>query len=218
MTWFTRIDRFGDTHLCFAQSDTDSCGLACSKMIVFKVNKLRPGASALTTESKVETIYKKYDATAVHVGSEGVFFDLMHKVLNELNIGTWAHAAPGNQDIPAFLTKHLPPDTFGLGLVNTITRKPPMMLKVQWGGGAAHAVVVDTITRIPGSSTLYAAICDPGDGDVHITGFEIGQQINYRGRQVTYSVNVWGTPKHSYAAGTEIQGVVTEVVYCTKAP
>src|SRR5437899_5005693 len=117
MGWFTRIDRFGDSHLCYSQEREMSCGLASSKMVVFKVNKLRPGHSALATEKWIETIYKKYDATAVDVGAEGVYFNMLANVLNELNIGTWKAAAPPNQDISEFLISKLGPDTLGAGPV-----------------------------------------------------------------------------------------------------
>jgi hypothetical protein len=46
MAWFMRIDRFGDTHLCFSQEDTDSCGLACVKMILKAKNKVFQGIIA----------------------------------------------------------------------------------------------------------------------------------------------------------------------------
>ncbi len=143
---------------------------------------------------------------------------MMHKVLNDLKIGVWEHAAPPNQDIPALLIKKLPPDQFGAGLANTLLRGLPVMLKVQWGGGASHAVVLDTITQIGGSSTFYGAICDPADGDVHITEFKVGSQIVYRGRRVTFSLNFWDSPAHGYGKTDNSQGVITEVVYCKTPP
>lgn len=218
MAWFTRLDRFGDTHLCYSQEAGMSCGLASTKMVVFKVNKLRPGHDALTTEKWVEQIYKKYDTTAVNVGSEGVFVSALANVLNEFGIGTWRYAKPAADKIPAFLIDKLSPDVVGLGPINTILRGYPIVLGVDWGGGGGHVVVLDTINKFPFVDAWWASICDPGDGDVHITRMEKGKPISYEGRRVRWSVNLWDDPKHNYAKGKTIQGIVTEVVYCEKPP
>jgi hypothetical protein len=218
MSWFTRIDRFSDTHLCYSQEDSDSCGLASTKMIVFKMNKLRPGHDATTTEKNVENIYKRYDSTAVNVGKEGVFFHMMHKVLNDLNIGTWKHAKPATTDIPALLLDKLKPDLLGAGLANTVMRGNPIMLNIVWGGTGQHAVVLDTITKIPLSDTYYAAICDPADGDVHITPFEKGAAIKYKGQRVTWSINFGGSADHNYGKGVGSDGVINQIIYCETPP
>lgn len=218
MSWFTRIDRFGDTHLCYSQEQTDSCALASTKMIVFKVNKLRPGVAALTTEAAVEAIYKKYDSTAVNVGTEGVYFSRMHNVLNELKIGTWKFESPPKNDIPEALIDKLKPDVLGAGLANTVMRGLPIMLDIDWGGTGRHAVVLDTITKVPFSETYYGAICDPADGDVHIISFEKGKVIAYKGQRVTWSINFGGTASQAYGKGTVLQGVVDRFVYCSTPP
>lgn len=218
MSWFTRIDRFGDTHLCYSQEQSDSCALACTKMILFKVNKLRPGHAATTTEKVVETIYKKYDSEVVNVGTEGVYFDRMHNVLNELKIGKWKSEAPPKQDIAAALIDKLQPDVLGAGLANTIMRGLPIMLDIAWGGTGRHAVVLDTITKVPFSDTHYGAVCDPADGDVRIVGFEKGKVISYKGQHVTWSINFGGTASQPYAAGAVKQGVVERFVYCATPP
>lgn len=218
MSWFTRIDRFSDTHLCYSQEDSDSCGLASTKMIVFKMNKLRPGHDATTTEKNVENIYKRYDLTAVNVGKEGVFFHMMHKVLNDLNIGTWKHAKPATTDIPALLLDKLKPDVLGAGLANTVMRGNPIMLNIVWGGTGQHAVVLDTITKIPLSDTYYAAICDPADGDVHITSFEKGAAIKYKGQRVTWSINFGGSADHNYGKGVASEGIINQIIYCETPP
>src|SRR5262245_12327568 len=110
MGWFTRIDRFTDTHLCFSQDASNSCGLASVKMVLFKVNKLRPGHAALATEKWVEQIYKKYDTAPVDIPTEGVIFSMLADALNEMKIGKWKHEAPPSQDIPALLISKLSPD------------------------------------------------------------------------------------------------------------
>lgn len=215
MAWFLRHDRFGDSHLCFSQEAEQSCGLASTKMVVFKVNKLRPGQPAVTTEARVEAIYKKYDPTAVNVGQEGVYFSMLADVLNELGVGHWKHAQPAAEKIPEFLLAQLAPDVVGMGPVNTVLRGYPVLLKVNWGG-PSHVVVLDTINKLPLVDAWWASICDPGDGDVHITRMHKGRPIAYEGSQVTWSINFWGKPAHNYAAGKTINGTITEVVYCDK--
>jgi hypothetical protein len=212
MGWFVRVDRFTDTHLGFSQEDTDSCGLACAKMMVFKINKLQPGKAALTTEKNVEKIYKKYDSTAVNVGSEGVFFHMMHKVLNELRIGTWAHAKPAPGKIPQLLLDKMGTDVVGMGpIVNALTRGYPVMLKVAWSSGS-HAVVVDTINKLPVLDQHWLSICDTADGDVHITEMTKGHAISYVGSNATISVNLWDSPKHKYGPKA-LKGTVTDLIY-----
>lgn len=218
MSWFTRIDRFGDTHLCYSQDQSNSCALACTKMIVFKVNKLRPGHATTTTEGAIETIYKKYDSEVVNVGIEGVYFDRMHYALNELKIGTWNFGSPPKHEIAAALIDKLKPDVLGAGPVNTVMRGLPIMLDIDWGGTGRHAVVLDTITKVPFSDTYYGAVCDPADGDVHIIGFEKGKVISYKGQRVTWSINFGGTASQSYAKGVTLQGVVDRFVYCSVPP
>ena len=218
MAWFTRIDRFGDTHLCFSQEETDSCGLACVKMILFKINKLRPGHTAIATEQWIEQIYKKYDPTAVHVGSEGIDLNCMVGALNELKIGTWKYASPPNQDIPELLISKLTPDVVGLGPINTILRGYPILMGVHWGGGGGHAVLLDTINKFPFANSWWGSVCDPGDGDVHITPLEKGKQLTYKGQRTKWSFNTpgLGKPQHNYQKNKVFQGIVTEIAYCEK--
>jgi hypothetical protein len=218
VAWFTRIDRFGDSHLCFSQEQTESCGLACVKMIMFKVNKLRPGHAALVTEKWIENIYKKHDPTAVNVGSEGIDLSAMVGALNELKIGTWQYASPPNQDIPELLIEKLKPDVAGLGAVNSVLRGFPIILGVHWGSGGGHAVLLDTITKFPWANAWWGAVCDPGDGDVHVVRLHKGQQLTYKGQRVKWSFNAWGKPEINYEKNKTIQGVVTEIAYCETPP
>ena len=57
MAWFTRLTRFGDVHLVYGQEAGMSCGIASVMMCAFKLNKLTPGATAVTIE---KDIYQKY--------------------------------------------------------------------------------------------------------------------------------------------------------------
>lgn len=218
MAWFIRIDRFSDSHLCFAQEATDSCGLACVKMIMFKLNKLRPGHAAITTEKWVESVYKQYDPTVVDVGSEGIDLECMVDALNALKIGTWKYAAPPNQDIPALLIQKLAPDIVGRGPINSVLRGCPIILGVHWGTGGGHAILLDTINKLPFVDAYWGCVCDPGDGDVHVIRIETGQQLTYKGERGKWSFNVWGEPPQNYAKNKVLQGVVSEIAYCETPP
>jgi hypothetical protein len=187
-------------------------------MIVSKVNKLRPGHSALTTEKWVEQIYKKYDTSVVNVGSEGVYFYMLADVLNELKIGTWNHEKPAADKMPELIVDKLKPDTLGLGPINSLLRGFPMLLDVDWGGFGRHVVVLDTVTKVPGQDAWWLAICDPLDGDVHITKCKKGEPIQYEGRRVTWSINFWGSPEQNYTKGKTSQGTITNAVYCVTPP
>ena len=214
MGWFTRVDRFGDAHLCFSQEQSDSCGLACVKMILFKVNKLRPGHAALSTETWIEQIYKKYDPTAVNVGTEGIDLSCMVGALNELRIGTWKYASPPNNDIAGLIIDKLKPEIVGGGIYNNVGKRYPIIMGVHWGGGGGHAVLVDTINKFPMVDAWWASVCDPGDGDVHITRLKQGEALVYNGQRTKWSFNAWGSPENNYAKGKTVQGVVTEIAYC----
>ena len=220
MGWFLRIDRFSDSHLCFSQEREMSCGLASVKMIVFKVNKLRPGKDALVTERKIESVYKKYDATAVDVGSEGVYVSMLSNVLNELDCGTWTHERPTNLAIPKKIIDNLGADIIGGGLINTLKRGHPIILKVEWdsaGGipGGSHAVVIDTVNKFPLANIYWGSICDPWDGDVHFTRLVTGHAIRYMPAEVTCSVNFRGVPEQGGFGKEPQAGTITEIVYRT---
>jgi hypothetical protein len=222
MGWFTRFDRFGDAHICFSQADPMSCGLASIKMVIFKVNKLRPGHDALATEAAIEKIYKKYDNVPDKIGDIGVIFPKLADALNEFGIGNWKSATPPQGQMTEFLVDKLAPDKVGLGLINTAMRGYPIILKVEWPSsgagiaGGAHAVVLDTINKIPIVDAWWGSICDPADGDVHITRMRKNAVLNYVGKAVKFSKNLFGEgPKYDYGT-SDTTGTVTEVVYCEK--
>ncbi|HVK17523.1 MAG TPA: papain-like cysteine protease family protein [Fimbriiglobus sp.] len=214
-SWFLRIDRFADTHLVAAQNKDQSCGLASIKMVVFKINKLRPGASALATEGEIEREYKKLAGEKVHdFDAKGAKPSVMVQVLNSLGLGNWAIDKPPLNDVGPRIAKYVGTDQFGLGLTgyNVVKRGYPVILACYWAGGGGHAIVVDTVTSVPVMGT-YATICDPWDANVHFEKIEAGKPFTYRPKEAA-GVNLWGDVK-GVPSGN---GTVKAIIYCQKSP
>src|SRR5437879_12918072 len=99
MAWFTRFTRFGDLHLVYGQEANMSCGIASVMMCVFKINKLKPGADAVTVETD---IYKKYEAAmggGCHYDPTkiGTYPEKLATILNSFTDGNWKwHQTPVN--------------------------------------------------------------------------------------------------------------------------
>lgn len=222
-SWFLRIDRFGDTHAVAAQNKGQSCALASIKMIVFKINKLRPGAGAFVKEKEIETIYLQQAGEASHdFDTNGSQRGIQEKVLNQLGIGTWKWEQPAPTNIPQLLIDGVGEEVLGLGpFANTIRHKYPAIIGCSWNGGGGHALCVDTITTVPGIGT-YAAICDPWDGEVHIQRIEVGAPITYIPKHAI-GINFWGDTKDDadrkkYAAANQPMpapptGTITGIIY-----
>lgn len=218
-SWFLRIDRFADAHLVAAQNQDMSCGLASIKMVLFKVNKLRPGASSLHTETEIEKRYKKLAKEKVHdFEKAGADPDVMVSVLNSFGIGNWAIDWPAAGDVGAKVAKYVGVDQFGLGPtgINAIKRGYPVILACYWKGGGGHAIVVDTVTAVPFLGT-YATICDPWDADVHFEKIEAGKPFTYKPRAVA-GVNLWGKVKTDEHGPPSGEGTIEAIIYCQKAP
>ena len=226
MAWWYRIDRYGDSHIVFSQEKDMSCGLASAKMIVFKVNKLRPGGSALVTEERIEKLYKKFVEPHADFAKHGSTVSGIVKVLNELGIGNWAAHTNVGPRIPGYLIKYLGADTVGLGPINSLVRGYPVMLWIQWPQywdsktaswkHAAHWVVVDTVTTIPFSDHYNAAVCDPWDGDLHMTRFHKHHTVHYNVGGYIVSANIIGDPEHHYKKKGHGQAI--HILYCQKTP
>ncbi|MDX2038571.1 MAG: hypothetical protein SFX72_18130 [Isosphaeraceae bacterium] len=214
-SWFLRIDRFADVHMVAAQNKNESCGLACIKMVIFKVNKLRPGAAALQTEKTIEKRYRKLAGETVHdfdvYGSDP---DIMVEVLNSFGIGNWAIEWPGLNDVGSKIAKYVGVDQMGLGFtgINAIKRGYPVILACYWKGGGGHAIVVDTVTSVPLLGT-YATICDPWDADVHFEEIKNNAPFTYKPK-AAIGVNLWGSVKGPPGGS----GVVKAIIYCQKSP
>jgi hypothetical protein len=197
MGWFTRFTRFGDVHIVFSQEGDNACGIACVTMCVFKINKFRPGATAVHRE---RDIYTRYSAVshATYDGSAYTFTNHLASVLNQLGCGSWEQANVGENGVAEAIIRSVGVDLVGAGLVaNAAHRSWPIIVLVSWNNAGAHFVVVDTINQLGG--TMYASVCDPWDGDVHITEITAGQAFNYTGAPSPFSWSI-GSPEHSYAS------------------
>ncbi len=189
MAWFTRFTRFGDMHLVYGQEANMSCGLASLMMCVFKINKLKPGNTAVTVE---EDIRKKYEAAlgqrAYNSETTGTYPTRLATILNSFTKGNWQwHQTPVN-DVPQVLLDQVGVESFGPTLdVN------PVILGVDWDTGGAHWVVVDTIRDAFGNH--YATICDPWDTNVHIQKFKVGSPFYYDAANGGFTIDFWGKHK-----------------------
>lgn len=213
-SWFLRIDRFADVHMVAAQGKDQSCALASIKMVHFKVNKLRPGASLLTTERQLETLYKqKAKETSHDFDQKGSNPQVMVDVLNSMGTGMWTIDWPPVHEVGDRVAKYVGVDQFGLGVtgINAMKRKYPVILACYWQPKGGHAVVVDTVTRIPAMGT-YATICDPWDANVHFEKLESGKPFSYSPKPAA-GINVWGKTKAD-AAGIGGNGIIKAVIYC----
>ncbi|HTQ43586.1 MAG TPA: hypothetical protein VMI75_12570 [Polyangiaceae bacterium] len=185
MSWFTRYTRFGDAHLVYGQERGMSCGLACVTMLVFKVNKLTPGRTALKTEQEITDVFDRV-AGRTYDASGGTLPEELARVLNHLAVGTWSNAYLTGAGVTQKLIDHVGV-TAAPGPVVSVE---PMIVGVDWDGGGAHWVVVDTIRSFMGRT--YATVCDPWDGDVHLTRIEAGRPFDYVAGRVSGSWDLRG--------------------------
>jgi hypothetical protein len=209
-SWFFRIDRFADTHLVAAQNKKQSCGLAAVKMVIFKVNKLRPGAAAFSLESEIAQRYQALAGETAHdFDVKGSGPNIIVKVLNSFGIGSWTLEAPPINQVGAKIAQYVGVDRFGLGItgINAITRRSPVILACYWSTGGGHAIVVDTVTETPFVGTL-ATICDPWDADIHFEKIEAGKPFTYTPKAAV-GVNFWGAVKGPPGG----KGTVRAIIY-----
>ena len=211
MAWFTRFTRFGDVHMVYAQENECSCGIAAVMMTVFKINELVPGAQAMYKEQEVYDVYSdvigsKYDGTAY------TYVDKLATVLNRLNVGTWEAVDIGAVNVPQAIVDSVGIEIVGVDpLINELCQGDPIIILIRWDDGDGHIVVVDTVNSWSGR--LYASVCDPWDGDVHITRFKIGKPFHYEAEANVFSWDLGGK-RHEYK-GTrpgEVKGWVVRKI------
>ena len=216
MAWFTRFTRFGDAHLVYAQEEENSCGIACILMVVFKINKLRPGAQALHQETQIYRAYDRHFATmrpavrggTPYDGSVYTYATILARTLNDLNCGTWEAVNLNENAVSQAIVDSVGTDVVGAGpVVNALTRGSPIILLTRWDVGGGHFIVVDTVNNFLGR--LYASVCDPWDGNVHITRFSTGSPFEYEASTPRFSWDLGGR-RHEYsgASGSTVRGWV----------
>lgn len=193
MAWFSRFTRFLDAHLVYSQEAENSCGIACTLMVVFKLNKLTPGKQALYAEKEIYDAYGK-ESGSTYDGSAYTYTNHLAATLCKLNVGNWAQANLPVNDVPEAIA-----DTVGVkGIGPKLTYdtgKAPIIVLVGWTGGGAHFVVIDSVVETGGKK--YATVCDPWDGNVHVTELKYNQPFDYVGARVPWSWQLGGK-RHQY--------------------
>ncbi len=189
MAWFTRITRFGDVHLVYGQEANMSCGIASVMMCVFKINKLKPGATAMTVEKDICQKYADASGTPYAPNKKGTLPKHLAHVLNEFTSGHWRwhHFHPNH--VPSVLV-HKVGVASGLGPTVDVN---PVILGVDWETHGAHWVVVDTVREFLG--TKYATVCDPWDSNVHIQKIREHHPFHYNANEGGFSFDFWGSHK-----------------------
>lgn len=188
MGWHTRYTRFGDMHMVFSQEADESCGLACARMIAFKMNKMKLTKTALYRE---KTLYKKFDkannnAAGSYDGTVPTDEDEVIRLLNTLHCGVWEAVNVGLAGITDALIDGLGRDFVGLGPINTLKRGSPMIIGVDWVGGGGHWVVADTLNSVVGK--MWVSICDPWDGDVHVVPVKKAAAFEYKPKNQSFDM------------------------------
>ena len=198
MAWFNRMTRFGNFHSVYAQEAEDSCGIACVMMCVYKINKLSPNKEASYVEDQIYNVYGRQAHTSYN-GSSYTYAEYLAATLNQLNCGAWQASYVGPNAVADAMVDTLGVDIVGgSALANALMRGKPIITLVNWtDNGGGHFVVVDTVNNLLGS--LYASVCDPWDGDVHVVPFKQGTAFRYVGRQQPFAWDTGGK-KHAYAA------------------
>lgn len=196
MAWFSRITRFGDLHMCFAQERNISCGVACVIMAAFKINKLTPGVDATFSENDVLA-----RATALFgpnpLGTGGLNNPQMTTLLNDpmFNMPGWTLSTLPPSQVPQRIIDEVGV-TGGFGPTVDVT---PCIVGVDWHGGGGHWVLIDTVRTFFG--TRYATVCDPWDGSVHVTELTPGATFAYTGESVI-DFDFWGERNHYTSPST----------------
>lgn len=185
MAWFTRFTRFGDMHIVYGQEHGMSCGLASVMMCVFKLNKLTPGKTAITTEEEIRKKYQTLLGSAYNSELVGTYPTLLASILTSFTPGTWRW----QQLQPNQVTAKLIAKVGVQGGIGPVVDVEPVILGVDWDLGGAHWVVVDTI-RSPFFSK-YATVNDPWDANVHLQEISDTGPFTYKAGEGGFSMDGW---------------------------
>jgi hypothetical protein len=209
MGWFARIDRFASAHMVRSQDANYGCGLSSIAMVNFKVKKsliasgLAAGASypsimggfvgatlagaalndAVRSEEEVRQVYQTVSGQNVDLNVQGAAWNQYTAVLSALRLGTWVAV-----------------DTSGTGFVQAVVDATgdgaPVIVVVNYPGGAEHAMVVDETHAWNGGH--YLCVCDPWDGELRLLWGQAGQAApQYDASQQPISLTFWGDRRSS---------------------
>jgi hypothetical protein len=207
--WYVRLTRFASVHMVYAQMAQNSCGMACMMMVNFKIKKglMAAGVAAggavsvvpvvgpflgatlsskaidyaVKTEKQVYAEYEKVTGNP-YDGSAYSDMDMFPQVLQNLGLGNWVteDATGGAAGFAAAAKAHT-------------AKGAPVIGCVEWNATERHFVVID---EFHGDS---ACVCDPWDGQVHVTKMPNGSAVTYNADPVIgWSI---GGKKNSYPVG-----------------
>src|SRR6185503_10475274 len=115
---------------------------------------------AVRSEDEVRQVYQQVSGQNVDLNVQGAAWNQYTAVLSALRLGTWE----------AF-------DTGGTGfvqaVVNATAAGAPVIVVVNYPGGAEHAMVIDETHAWSGGH--YLCVCDPWDGELRLLLGQAGQ-------------------------------------------
>lgn len=207
--WYVRLTRFASVHMVYAQFAQNSCGMACMMMVNFKLKKAMMAAGisagagisvvpgigtflgatlaksavnyAVKTEPEVYAQYTKVTGSP-YDGSQYSDCSFFPEVLKNLGLGNWETHWAGQSG-------------FAKAAKDATAAGAPVIGLVAWADGGAHFVVIDEFHG------KYACVCDPWDGQVHVTPMQEGSPVTYNASDKVIGWSIGGK-KHSYPEGS----------------
>jgi hypothetical protein len=174
MRWYIRLTRFATTHLVRLQENENSCGPNCVAMVHCRMNRLTNITDGMATEQgMVKNVQAKVPGMAAwDPDTTPTSGDDLVNLLHSFGIGKWECVFVGDTTLAGALKKQA--SFFNLSSV-------PVIVHVDWG----HWVVIDYMFG------KYAVVCDPADGNVHVTTVQDGSAVVYNNRSPILS---WSIP------------------------
>lgn len=211
MSWFARIDRFASAHLVRSQDGNFGCGISSICMVNFKMKKSRlaaglaasaavsavpivgsfvgstlAGASiddAVRSEEEVRQVYRRVSGHDVDLNASGAAWNQYIPVLAALGLGNWVAENTGATG-------------FVQSVVNATAGGAPVIVVVNYAGGAEHAMVIDETHAW--NNGHYLCICDPWDGELRLLWGAAGAAApSYDASIQPISVTFWGDRRSS---------------------
>ena len=191
--WHTRLTSHGTVHMVKEQDQPQSCAIACTLMVNFKIRKgaLLLGAAAaaagiaiipvfggligpqlmqtavdyaVKTEPEVYAAYGAIRGSA-YDGTETILVAELPRILRHLGLGEWEVAV-------------VPPIASGRLVADSLRQGDPVFVGISWSNGTHHLVVADTVDGRGDLAQIF--LCDPGDGQVHVVNPQPMGGVRYR--------------------------------------